>query len=299
MAVDDLTTREVLARVWGLSEPLGEPRFGPRRTTWRVGDGLWLASADGTDAEPVAREAELLAVATPMLADAGIALPRIVPTSAGANAHRDGVRVWRLCEHVDGTPVDPRKPNAWPDVAAFVAKLDAALGVLPHDLAVRPQGVLASGLREIETTSADTNAPVLVRARELVASRAGELSSLRVQLLHGDCHTPNLLVGRTGRITGAIDLEFAAVDPPIVELASPAANLLLDSELDNVQRRLRSLWDDWRIAGGESSYHALEAALVLTRLHFHRLTRERFPGDERRIGIAAEHVQLAMDVLGD
>lgn len=296
MAVDDLTTREVVADAWGLSVAVGEPRYGPRRTTWRVGDDLWLASADGADAEAVAREAELLAVAAPIVADAGVALPRIVPTTTGALAHRDGSRVWRLCVHVDGESVDPREPSVWPDVAAFVARLDAALRVLPHDLAVRPEGVLESGLREVAMSSDDPDT-TLHRARDVVASHADELSSLSVQLLHGDCHTPNLRV-RSGRIVGAIDLEFAAVDPPIIELASPAANLIFDSELDDIARRLHALWDDWRRAGGEGSYEALEAALVLTRLHFHRLTRERFPGDARRIGIAAEFVQRAMDVVG-
>src|SRR5687767_13207649 len=92
--------REVLLEGWGLSGELGEPRIGPRRTTWRVGEDLWLASARGPDAEFVKSEAELIAVAGPAAKDAGLALPEVVPTLDGSPWFGVGDRAWRLVTHV-------------------------------------------------------------------------------------------------------------------------------------------------------------------------------------------------------
>lgn len=225
---------EILRVAWDSTVGLGPPRIGPRRTTWRTEDGRWLAAARGRDGEAVRREARLLSVATPAVAKAGIHLPGAVATTAGEPYYATTEEwVWRLCTHVDGEPVDPKRNESWPAIGGFVARLGSALKSVPTEHAVRNDGVstwadehcrrLGEAWRP--AGSDPREGTVLTRAADWLDSRVEVLTSLPRQLTHGDCHTPNLVVDpiHRSRLHGAVDLEFAAADPAVVDLASPAA----------------------------------------------------------------------------
>lgn len=76
-------------------------------------------------------------------------------------------------------------------------------------------------------------------ARDFIDNVLPKLDALRAQLVHGDVHEHNLIVGADGEISGIIDFGDIFHGPLVIEIADPVADFLTDAK--TIEPTLRAM----------------------------------------------------------
>ena len=185
---------------WPLPEPL---------TFAVVGSGLRVVDADGhawhlKRREPARLVGELFVLAE--LSDAGVRVTAPAPTADGPLAYQRGGWAYWLYPELDGRPIEPIPASA--DAATRAAWRGLGLAT------ARLQGCL----RQIDPDSAERRG-VPVRHASVAPAPTG------VQLIHGDLHAGNVLVGDAGKV-GYLDFDHLTIGPRLVDPCYASGSLL-------------------------------------------------------------------------
>ncbi|TNF59888.1 MAG: hypothetical protein EP307_09555, partial [Rhodobacteraceae bacterium] len=162
--------------------------------------------------------------------DPGLPVPRHRPTRAGADlglaTDEDGRR-WRLCvlSHLPGRLADDRglRREDYHHFGAMIARLQRGLRGYFHPAAhgrrllwdIRELPAFRDRARHLGPGRAEAEAFI----DHFAAHVLPRLACLRLQVIHGDIHAHNLILGPDNRVSGMIDFGDMFHGPAILDLA--------------------------------------------------------------------------------
>ena len=201
--LENLLARHMAATGWGRHGALSSEHLGLNRTTWRVGDDLWLTRIDEERADLFRRESGLLTALRPACSGAGLTIetPRVVRTLDGNDLVTHAGRAYRATAHIGGTRPDDNRVDTFVaasrtlrDVHAMLRSVPPGLAVLEPDFAQIARVLDRSLAGDWDPVTSDPSERAVVgRVAEWMAPRASRLAEVPQQLVHGDWSTPNLL----------------------------------------------------------------------------------------------------------
>lgn len=251
------------------------------RLTEADGTQWTLKIANAAD-DPATVDLQLAALRHIASADPGLPVPRIRGTRDGASVARitapDGTQhLFYVLSYIAGaiagdSPATPARLRA---TGAMIARLGQALRGFFHP-AAGGRGLLwdlreAPALRAtLDTLPAETRAPLIPLMDHFINAVLPRLPGLRAQVIHGDVHEHNLILGPDGSIAGIIDFGDLIHAPLIFDLTGPLSDMLTSPD------RVGPVID--AVVAGFHSVTPLEEAeadlaydLILMRLVFSRL----------------------------
>ena len=279
---------EVLRNNWGITEPLQTDELGVNNTVWQVGNQYWLCRYETEDLSRCQREVKFYEALRQraMKESQRWFFPEVVPVLSGELLLHTGDAIWRLTRHVPGQMPSPKQIELYNIIVAGLGSLHRMLRDLEVDMSVAGSTVLddlSQNLTEtltlpMRSTDLDPDEKVIETAIGILSEGIERLHQLPTQLIHGDFSHPNLRVaGEQPRLIGVIDFEFCSEDPVILDLATPILTLILRSDDEKPERRIRTLVEAYEFAAEQSvELEDLLVALVGRRLDSYWYHRRRF-----------------------
>lgn len=203
---------------------------GNRNEVWRgrLGDSDVSVRQSRRDPASLRWELDLLG----FVADAGLLVPAVVPTDAGAS-HADGVVVQRW---LHGRP--PSSDDDWQAVADELRRLHR---VTSGTVDQRPGCCVVTELRtNIRSVDADLDA-LPPAEREFVISILAEFADIPTAVVHGDPMTSNIRLDDAGRV-GLLDWDESRVDLVWHDLSNLGIQVLPAADHERAQR-LSNAWE--------------------------------------------------------
>lgn len=220
--VDPAALTALMRDAWGL-EVHGLTRLDTERDdTFRVDhDGGTFLAKVAHPSDPLDL-LDLQDSALRTVAERDPALP--VPRVMGPRA-RLGGRVVRRLSWLPGVPVDGRRVRLG-ILGTVLGRLSLALGEFSHPAAHR---ILPWDLRRVPELAGYTGEPLLSDAIARFAAEVSPvLESLPRRVIHNDFHPGNVLVDRSGEISGILDFGDIVLTPRVCDLGVALAYLIPD-----------------------------------------------------------------------
>ncbi|MEL7185874.1 MAG: phosphotransferase [Pseudomonadota bacterium] len=231
----------VVAEHWGLT---GEPEHlsGERDQNLRllIADGTsYVVKVASPVEDPIFADYQTRAMQHVAETDAGIPIPRVIPSKTGHTSHllehEDGKHIVRVLSWVDGAPLGSFPPPPTETAAAIgrlQGRLCKALSDFSHPAATHfmPWDIL-NGLVESEQLAGFLGPQAAACTETLTRLRDTSLPRMREfphQVIHNDAHGFNVMCDpdNPSRITGLIDFGDLAYRPLVVDLAVSLTSLL-------------------------------------------------------------------------
>ena len=242
--------------------------------------------------------------------DAGLPLPRPIPTADGSVQPVDGRRIARLFPWMPGQSLRAALWDAAPEapllysIGATHARLTVALAGFRHPAESRALAWDVARLPELTglTDALDDPLPVAVVLERFVAETAPRLAALPQQLIHNDGNLDNLLIDdRAMTVIGVLDFGDVVRTARVLDLAVMASYLLPADDQYSASDTLEALVDGWQgvlpleAAEREVLRHLVLARLVQRMLLGAWLSRE-VPENAGYLGRNLAHTRAQFDI---
>lgn len=282
----------VLREHYRLADLARADGLGVNNRTWQAG-GHWLTCRPAARAGQLARETELFArinaITDSPAAPCAVRAPQVIADRSGNRLVRRFGQNWRLTSDLGGQHPAPEDLAGYRPLAAGLANLHASLASLDAE-PVWPSSILDWALRlaEVGVSALDLGLPLttgdraaLARTLDMVGEYAPAFDEMPRQLIHGDVSHPNLRVDAgTGALVGVLDLEFARLDPVVLDLGTLALTALTRSGARRPEEMIEDMttvYEDH--AGLPVDRDAVYAAMLVLKLwsywhHGHRALRD-------------------------
>jgi Ser/Thr protein kinase RdoA (MazF antagonist) len=147
-------------------------------------------------------------------------------------------RLGAVVRYIQGEPPDPGRLEHAAEMGRTTGQLSAALGRSVDNSGTEPD--MDMRFHQLDRLHPLSGVEAVALLAETIA-RSGELDVLPMQIVHHDLLMFNLLIGKSGRMTGVLDFDFASKDARALELAVCLNHLLQfdDQSLDKVNAFLK------------------------------------------------------------